>query len=154
MSNQLPRHPQDIFHKNPYVAEDHGFGYAYALPIVANTLSAKDLAHPCITGAVSNDVKMDTAQNMIFLTGANMAGKSTLMKSIGIARYLCHTGFPVAAGNWDAEGSRYFCTPGTWVQPINLLNFRPPAGKHFGTVFQIHRLPDHWSDQVIWFTDG
>jgi DNA mismatch repair ATPase MutS len=34
---------------------------------------------------------------MLFLTGANMAGKSTLMKSFGIAVYLAHMGFPVAA---------------------------------------------------------
>jgi DNA mismatch repair ATPase MutS len=33
----------------------------------------------------------------MFLTGANMAGKSTLMKSFGIAIYLAHMGFPVAA---------------------------------------------------------
>jgi DNA mismatch repair ATPase MutS len=37
------------------------------------------------------------AQNMIFLTGANMAGKSTLMKALGAVVYLAHMGFPVAA---------------------------------------------------------
>jgi DNA mismatch repair protein MutS len=35
--------------------------------------------------------------NIVFLTGANMAGKSTFMKSLGIAMYLAHMGFPVAA---------------------------------------------------------
>ena len=34
---------------------------------------------------------------MIFLTGANMAGKSTFMKAFGINVYLAHMGFPVAA---------------------------------------------------------
>jgi DNA mismatch repair ATPase MutS len=39
--------------------------------------------------------------NVLFLTGANMAGKSTLMKSFGIAVYLAHMGFPVAARDME-----------------------------------------------------
>ncbi len=35
--------------------------------------------------------------NLVFLTGANMAGKSTFMKSFGVAVYLAHMGFPVGA---------------------------------------------------------
>ncbi len=44
---------------------------------------------------------MSERLNVIFLTGANMAGKSTLMKSIGIGMYLAHMGFPVAAKSFD-----------------------------------------------------
>ncbi|MCH5687335.1 hypothetical protein LWM68_25585 [Niabella sp. W65] len=40
---------------------------------------------------------MNVQNNVLFLTGANMAGKSTLMKAIGINFYLAHMGFPVAA---------------------------------------------------------
>ncbi len=40
---------------------------------------------------------MNKNENVIFLTGANMAGKSTWMKSIGIGMYMAHIGFPVAA---------------------------------------------------------
>ena len=36
-------------------------------------------------------------KNVVFLTGADMASKSTFIKSIGIALYLAHMGFPVAA---------------------------------------------------------
>jgi DNA mismatch repair protein MutS len=88
----------DLYISVSSIAAEKNFGYAYALPAGANTFSASGLAHPCISGAVSNDVKMDTEKNVFFLTGANMAGKSTLMKSIGIAMYLAHMGFPVAAG--------------------------------------------------------
>jgi DNA mismatch repair ATPase MutS len=42
---------------------------------------------------------MNQESNLLFLTGANMAGKSTFMKSFGIALYLAHMGFPVAADN-------------------------------------------------------
>lgn len=79
------------------VARAKGFTYARALPKVANTLLAKELRHPCIDNAVGNDMEMQGSSNVVFLTGANMAGKSTWMKSIGIGVYLAHIGFPVAA---------------------------------------------------------
>ena len=79
------------------VAKQRGFMYAVAFPPESNILSAGELRHPCIDGAVGNIVKMDGQQNVVFLTGANMAGKSTLMKSVGIALYMAHMGFPVAA---------------------------------------------------------
>jgi len=79
------------------VARSRGFAYAKALPPETNRLSAAGLGHPCIAGAVGNDLSMDEDNNVLFLTGANMAGKSTLMKSVGIGLYLAHMGFPVAA---------------------------------------------------------
>lgn len=79
------------------VARSRGFTYAIALPKEKNMLSATGLCHPCITGAVGNSLTMHENSNVLFLTGANMAGKSTFMKSIGIAMYLAHMGFPVAA---------------------------------------------------------
>jgi len=79
------------------VAKARDFTYAQAVPKITNTLQAKELRHPCIDHAVGNDLEMRGDSNVIFLTGANMAGKSTWMKSIGIGVYLAHIGFPVAA---------------------------------------------------------
>ncbi|MBO9635326.1 MAG: DNA mismatch repair protein [Chitinophagaceae bacterium] len=79
------------------VAAARGFTYAKALPAVRDLFSAMDLRHPCLEAAIGNDITMSDKKNVIFLTGANMAGKSTLMKSIGILMYLAHMGFPVAA---------------------------------------------------------
>lgn len=79
------------------VARARNFVYANALPPGKNILTATGLAHPCIQGAIGNDITLHENKNVIFLTGANMAGKSTLMKSIGIGMYLAHMGFPVAA---------------------------------------------------------
>ncbi|MEQ6122062.1 ATP-binding cassette domain-containing protein [Reichenbachiella sp. MALMAid0571] len=53
--------------------------------------------HPSIVTPVSNDIKMSPAKNLCFLTGANMSGKSTFLKSFGICVYLAHLGFPVPA---------------------------------------------------------
>ncbi|QEC44644.1 MutS-related protein [Pseudobacter ginsenosidimutans] len=79
------------------VAASGGFSWATALPKYSNTLQATDLKHPCINGAVGNNISMQENSNVVFLTGANMAGKSTWMKTIGISMYLAHIGFPVAA---------------------------------------------------------
>lgn len=83
------------------VANLRGFTYAKALPAKENMLRAKDLRHPAVDNAVGNDLHLKAGSNVIFLTGANMAGKSTWMKSIGIGMYLAHIGFPVAAAEME-----------------------------------------------------
>jgi DNA mismatch repair ATPase MutS len=40
---------------------------------------------------------MDENTPLIFLTGANMAGKSTFLRSLSTALFVAHMGFPVAA---------------------------------------------------------
>ncbi|QEC44724.1 MutS-related protein [Pseudobacter ginsenosidimutans] len=83
------------------VAFSKGFTWAAAMPKAANMLRANGLKHPCIDNAIGNDIAMQHKSNVIFLTGANMAGKSTWMKTIGISLYLSHIGFPVAAGSME-----------------------------------------------------
>lgn len=87
----------DVYIAVSGVAKVHGFSYGQALPDTDSRFSATGLRHPCIDGAVGNAIDLRRHHNVLFLTGANMAGKSTLMKSIGIGLYLAHMGFPVAA---------------------------------------------------------
>ena len=63
----------------------------------AHSIDIKGLYHPALTNPVSNSIHITPDNNVVFLTGANMAGKSTFMKSLGIAVYLGHMGFPVPA---------------------------------------------------------
>ena len=79
------------------VARSKGFTYAEAYAPEENILLATGLYHPGIKGAVGNTISLHKDSNVLFLTGANMAGKSTWMKSVGIGFYLAHMGFPVAA---------------------------------------------------------
>ncbi|MBS1663043.1 MAG: DNA mismatch repair protein [Bacteroidetes bacterium] len=79
------------------IARQRGFSYAAALPRNENVLQITGLRHPGLDKAVGNSLSLSRESNLVFLTGANMAGKSTLMKSFGIAVYLAHMGFPVAA---------------------------------------------------------
>lgn len=91
-----------IYHLDVYiavsdVARARNFSYAKALPKEANIFQTTGLSHPALEKAVANPLGLHEDQNVLFLTGANMAGKSTFMKSLGIAVYLAHMGFPVAA---------------------------------------------------------
>ena len=83
------------------VARDKGFAFARALSPEINVLSVANLYHPCVDKAVGNSLVLAEKSNVLFLTGANMAGKSTLMKSVGINIYLAHIGFPVAAADME-----------------------------------------------------
>jgi len=64
-----------------------------ATPLV----DAKGLYHILIPKAVPYDLALTPDNNFLFLTGANMAGKSTLIKSIGSAVFLAHIGMGVPA---------------------------------------------------------
>jgi DNA mismatch repair protein MutS len=55
----------------------------------------KDFYHPALRQPVKND--LETNGTVMLLTGPNMSGKSTLLKSIGICVYLAHAGLGVPA---------------------------------------------------------
>lgn len=90
-------HTIDLYISVSAVSASKSFSYAKALPSDQHVLNITDGFHPCLERAVPNSVKLDESSNVIFLTGANMAGKSTFMKSFGISIYLAHMGFPVPA---------------------------------------------------------
>jgi DNA mismatch repair protein MutS len=62
-------------------------------------VDAKGLYHILLPKPVAYDLHMDPAHNFMFLTGANMSGKSTLIKSLGSAVFLAHIGMGVPANS-------------------------------------------------------
>jgi len=60
---------------------------------------AEDVGHPLIPSkdCVRNDVRIDSEQSLILVSGSNMSGKSTLMRTIGINAVLALSGAPVQA---------------------------------------------------------
>lgn len=60
-------------------------------------MEAENLKHPTLSDAIGNSFSLSREKNLVFLTGANMAGKSTWMKTLGVSFYLAHMGFPIAA---------------------------------------------------------
>lgn len=60
-------------------------------------IDAKNVYHLLVPQPVSYAVQLNRQSNFLFLTGANMAGKSTFIKAVGIAVYLAHVGMGVPA---------------------------------------------------------
>jgi membrane protein implicated in regulation of membrane protease activity len=65
----------------------------------ADRFAAEGLGHPLIEDGqrVGNDVEVGPAGTFLLVTGSNMSGKSTLLRSIGVNTVLAQAGGPVAA---------------------------------------------------------
>ncbi|RLD73735.1 MAG: hypothetical protein DRJ07_20445, partial [Bacteroidetes bacterium] len=55
------------------------------------------LYHLFVNKPIDNDVYFGSEENFIFLTGPNMAGKTTFLKACGVAVFLAHLGMGVSA---------------------------------------------------------
>ena len=70
------------------------------LPAGATTvLEGVAVGHPLLEGAVRNDVSLGVDKSFYLISGSNMAGKSTLLRSIGINAVLAYAGAPVRAAS-------------------------------------------------------
>lgn len=91
----------DVFESTAKAAVD----YQLSFPVYSNSLNPliqlDGLFHPLINNPVSNNFKLGKDENLCFLTGANMSGKSTFQKAFGLAVYLSHVGFPVPANRME-----------------------------------------------------
>jgi DNA mismatch repair ATPase MutS len=87
----------DVYITVAKVAAERNFVFPKALSRDEHVIKITGFYHPQLKNAVANSIHITPNSNLIFLTGANMAGKSTFMKSLGVAMYLAHMGFPVAA---------------------------------------------------------
>ncbi len=60
---------------------------------------ASDLGHPLIpdSSRVCNDLELNQQRNILIITGSNMSGKSTLLRTVGINLVLAFAGAPVCA---------------------------------------------------------
>lgn len=115
----------DVYIAVGLVARNKGFQFAKALPKDSNIVRYKQVYHPFVERAIANDVELNSEHNILFLTGANMAGKSTLMKSVGIALYLAHMGFPVPAAALE------FSVRDGMYTSINLADNLNAGASHF-----------------------
>ncbi len=60
-------------------------------------LAVYGLHHPFVKKARSNEIAPSAYERVMFLTGPNMAGKSTLLRALGIVVVFAHLGLPVPA---------------------------------------------------------
>lgn len=78
----------------------------------APQMSAARLGHPLIasTQRVCNDLHLDTEQAIFLITGSNMAGKSSFLRTVGVNLVLAYAGGPVVAQAFSASWLRLFAT--------------------------------------------
>lgn len=78
-------------------ARANKFSFPEYLPDSKPQTEITGLFHPLLGNAVPYNIDFSETKNLCFLTGPNMAGKSTFLKSVGLTLYLAHLGFPVPA---------------------------------------------------------
>ncbi len=87
----------DVYLSVAKLAAERKFVFPKAMEKGQYGLKLEGVYHPELKNPVANTVIMNPNMNVIFLTGANMAGKSTFLRSVSTALYIAHIGFPVAA---------------------------------------------------------
>lgn len=69
---------------------------ALRFPEFGNKLQITQLTHPLVKNCTPNDICL-SGEHIMLITGPNMAGKSTVLKSIGLAFIMAYAGMGVAA---------------------------------------------------------
>ena len=86
----------------------------YSFPHVVDeekvTLKAVNAYHPLIKNGENLAVKnsIDVTENTIIITGSNMSGKTTFLRTLGINLILAYAGAPVCADSLDASYMKIF----------------------------------------------
>ncbi len=82
-------HPEDAY---PEIAAADTKGY----PV----MEARALGHPLLESPVSNDISMGGPRQLLMVSGSNMSGKSTLLRTVGLNAVLALAGAPVRAASF------------------------------------------------------
>jgi DNA mismatch repair ATPase MutS len=100
-------------------------GWIYPRPSSTPRLHASGLVHPFLSrSGVANDLHLDDQVRVCFVTGPNMAGKSTFLKAIAVAVFLAHLGCGVPATSME------FAPVGTVFSSVQIID-NLTAGESF-----------------------
>lgn len=78
-------------------AQSLGWVLPQLLPSAPVRLSVSGLYHPLLQQPVPYDIHFDADSHFLLLTGANMSGKTTFMRALGVGALLAHIGGGVPA---------------------------------------------------------
>jgi len=76
---------------------EHGWTFPELLPELPVVFEAEGIYHPLLQNPVSYDMSFGEHRNFLLLTGANMSGKTTFLRALGVGSLLAHLGMGVPA---------------------------------------------------------
>ena len=84
-----------------FAFEHPSYPFPQVLEHAEPSLVASGLGHPLIPAdvRVSNEVRLDAGCRLLVVTGSNMSGKSTLLRTVGVNAVLAQAGAPVCAAS-------------------------------------------------------
>jgi DNA mismatch repair protein MutS len=94
-------HLLDAWHSMAMATEELNLSFPVFKQQAEPSIQAVELHHVLLSKPVPYDITLTKDVNFIFLTGANMAGKSTFIKSVGSAVFLAHIGMGVPARSME-----------------------------------------------------
>ncbi|MEN9361365.1 MAG: mismatch repair protein MutS [Verrucomicrobiota bacterium] len=79
--------------------------------VAEDRFAAEGLAHPLLhrDSRVANDLLLDSSCRLILISGSNMAGKSTFLRSVGVNAALALAGAPVCARSFSLPDLQVSC---------------------------------------------
>ncbi len=87
----------DALHAMAAATKEYNWIMPELFPSELMQYQASQLFHPLLKHPVAYDIEYSKDKNFLFLTGANMSGKSTLIRAMGVGALLAHIGMGVPA---------------------------------------------------------
>lgn len=87
----------DAWYSLAKATNTHEWVFPVLQPALPVCLKAEGLYHPLLQTPITYQTRFDHTHNFMMLTGANMSGKTTFMRALGIAALLAHLGMGVPA---------------------------------------------------------
>jgi hypothetical protein len=127
--------------------------YTWPTPAPAVGLRSRALGHPLIpaTTRVTNDIALEGLGTIHLITGSNMSGKSTFLRTIGINVCLAQAGAPVCAASFSWSWSRPACCIRINDSLDAGLSYFYAEVKRLKTI--LHAIVDRTSPPVLFLID-
>lgn len=122
----------------------------YIYPVIHNegppAIKAISLGHPLINRErkITNDVTINKTGTILLITGSNMAGKSTFLRTLGINLCLCFAGAPVNARSFETIPFRLFSSINVFDSLVEGLSHFYAEVKRLRSMLDQLDKPDQW----------
>lgn len=90
-------HELDALRSMAEATKTHGFGFPEVRERDTTYVTIQGSVHPFLDTAIPNDLELGEGRSLLFLTGPNMAGKTTYIRGVALCVYLAHLGMGVPA---------------------------------------------------------